>query len=139
MILPHTMKIRIYYEDTDAGGVVYYANYLKYFERGRTELLRSLGFTQSKLLSDNIAFAVKNINVDYKKPAVFDDMLIVKTSITKINKVSLVFNQTISTESSETNGTICDTEVKVVSVSVNEFKITPIPQEIITKLNRVNN
>jgi len=73
---------RVYYEDTDSGGVVYYANYLKFMERARTEWLRSLGFEQDELLKrDNILFAVRSISLDYLKPARFNDRLLVSAGI----------------------------------------------------------
>ena len=69
--------IRVYYEDTDSGGVVYYANYLKFMERARTEMLRSLGFEQDQLIEDlGIIFVVHSLSVQYKKPAIFNDELI---------------------------------------------------------------
>ena len=71
-----TLRVRVYYEDTDAGGVVYYANYLRYFERARTEWLRAIGFEQSEILKTHgIAFAARSAQVDYLKPARLDDRL----------------------------------------------------------------
>ena len=75
-------RFRVYYEDTDAGGVVYYANYLKFIERGRTEYLRELGFNQDSFAKEkNIVFVVKSISADYISPAYLDDMIEVQTSI----------------------------------------------------------
>ena len=87
--------VRIYYEDTDAGGVVYYANYLKYMERARTEALRTLGFDQEKLLRLNHAFVVKSVEIQYQSPAKFNHQIMVKTRLVKLSKVSLMFAQDI--------------------------------------------
>ena len=74
--------MRVYYEDTDAGGVVYYANYMKYFERARTEMLRSIGFEQDELKQEQgLIFAVHSLNARYLKPAVFNDQLLVVSTI----------------------------------------------------------
>ncbi len=74
MVIPFTFPVRIYYEDTDSGGVVYYANYLKFMERARTEWLRALGFEQDQLLEqEGVIFAVRSVTVDYNAPARFND------------------------------------------------------------------
>ena len=78
------LQVRIYYEDTDSGGVVYYANYLKFIERGRSEFLREMGFEQDQLIAqENIIFAVKSIQADYLSPARFNDLLSVSTEVEK--------------------------------------------------------
>ncbi|MGL4454898.1 MAG: YbgC/FadM family acyl-CoA thioesterase, partial [Plesiomonas sp.] len=87
--------VRVYYEDTDAGGVVYHARYVAFFERARTELLRSSGFEQHTLLQGNIAFAVRRIVVDYRLPARLDDLLTVETEIVTVRGASITFNQRI--------------------------------------------
>lgn len=90
----HVMPIRIYYEDTDAGGVVYHAGYLRFAERARTEMLRSLGFQQSQLLErEGIAFVVTRCEVDFRASARLDDMLEVATRLTEIGAASLRFSQ----------------------------------------------
>jgi len=87
------ISVRVYYEDTDSGGVVYYANYLKFIERGRTEYLRSFGFEQDALIeTHNVIFAVKSINANYHLPARFNDLLGVQTSIKKVGHASLIFS-----------------------------------------------
>ena len=78
---PFRLAVRVYYEDTDAGGVVYYANYLRFLERARTECLRSLGFEQSELMAQGIAFAVRSLSAEYLKPARLDDELVVVSTI----------------------------------------------------------
>ena len=95
-----TWQIRVYYEDTDAIGMVYYANYLKFMERARTEWLRALGFEQSLLKAQyDFAIVVRHIDVDYLKPALFDDLLTVHTRLHKLGKASMSVFQSIQRES----------------------------------------
>ncbi len=89
-------SIRVYYEDTDAGGIVYYANYLKFAERARTEVLRNCGIEQSDLLEkEKIAFAVRSCNIEFLKPAKLDDLLTIESRLDDIGTASLQINQTI--------------------------------------------
>ncbi len=124
--------VRVYYEDTDSGGVVYYANYLKFFERARTELLRERGLQQDQLIAQyNIIFAVRNINVDYNKPAVFNDLLTVTTEVIEYKKASLVFKQIISRD----DGTVlCQATCKVACLQAKELKPKAIPEFIIQQM-----
>jgi len=127
-------NFRVYYEDTDAGGVVFYANYLKFIERGRTEYLRDLGFDQGKITKEkDIVFVVKSLSADYLSPAYLDDMIQVQTNIKLSKKASLVFTQKIL--NLEKNTVLFNAEVKVVSVLKNNLKPCAIPQEIMEKLN----
>ena len=127
-------RFRVYYEDTDAGGVVFYANYLKFIERGRTEYLRELGFEQSiQAKEKNLVFVVKSLSADYLSPAFLDDMIEVQTSIKLINNASLIFAQKIL--NLEKNTVLFNAEVKVVSVLKNNLKPCAFPQEILEKLN----
>lgn len=92
----YVFPVRVYYDDTDAGGLVYHANYLKYAERARTELLRMAGFNQSELMSDEgIAFAVRHCSADFLKPARLDDALEVHTWVLEVNAVSIGMEQAI--------------------------------------------
>jgi acyl-CoA thioester hydrolase len=89
-----TWEVRVYYEDTDAGGIVYYANYLKFFERARTEWLRAIGVGQQVLLAEHDAmFVVKNVSADYHAPAKLDDVLKLTLRIEKLGRASIVFVQ----------------------------------------------
>jgi acyl-CoA thioester hydrolase len=89
-----TWEVRVYYEDTDAGGIVYYANYLKFFERARTEWLRSLGVNQDILLQEHDAmFVVKNVSADYHAPARLDDVIKLTLRIDKLGRASIQFVQ----------------------------------------------
>jgi acyl-CoA thioester hydrolase len=127
-------NFRVYYEDTDAGGVVFYANYLKFIERGRTEYLRDLGFDQGKITKEkDIVFVVKSLSADYLSPAYLDDMIQVQTNIKLTKNASLVFTQKIL--NLEKNTVLFNAEVKVVSVLKNNLKPCAIPQEIMEKLN----
>jgi len=90
------MPLRVYYEDTDASGIVYYANYLKFAERGRTEMMRALGFAHSEIFAETgIAFTVRRLGADYRAPARLDDMLSVDTSIVEIGGATLLLDQRI--------------------------------------------
>lgn len=91
--------VRVYYEDTDAGGVVFYANYLKFYERARTEMLRDMGFEQDELIAQEVViFVVRSVQVDYLKPAKFNNMLDVSAQLSLIKSASLTFEQTIMCE-----------------------------------------
>ena len=128
------IDVRVYYEDTDAGGVVYYANYLKYIERGRTEFLRALGFNQDKLIAqNNVIFIVRSIEANYLSPAFFNDLIEVSTDIHKVGHASLVFSQKIM--NMEKNTVLFNAKVKVVSVLNNNFKPCGHPPAILEKLN----
>lgn len=121
---PHKLPVRIYYEDTDAGGVVYHANFIKFIERGRTELLRFLGF-ENKSLHENqgILFVVRHINADYLKPAVLDDLLEVQTTVIQLKNTSLVMRQSIY----RNNEQIFTADVTVVAIDAGSLKPVRIP------------
>jgi|TARA_B100001093_G_scaffold213637_1_gene204907 acyl-CoA thioester hydrolase len=122
-------KVKVYYEDTDAGGVVYYANYLKYLERARTEALTNIGLSNLKIKDDFEALIiVKSCNIDYKKSAFLEDELNIKSHIISITKTSFTMNQTII------KNKIVIAEAKVHLVFVNE-KVKPIkiPKLIVDK------
>ena len=129
-----SLTVRVYYEDTDAGGIVYYANYLKYIERGRTEHLRELGFELTTIANEiGIVFVVKSVKADYLLPAFLDDTIEVQTSIELVKHASLIFAQKITNK--EKNTVLFNAEVKVVSVLKNNLKPCAFPQEILEKLN----
>ena len=121
------IKLRIYYEDTDAGGVVYHANYLKYYERCRTDYLRASGFEQDQLAAQyNIVFVVKKMNIDYIAPAWFNDELIVTAKVIKQSKTSLIFKQDIF-RAGQDSCLVNSAEVLVVCVNKKTFKPARIP------------
>lgn len=120
--------VRVYYEDTDAGGVVYYANYLKYLERARTEWLRSLGFEQDALMRDaGIVFAVRRVEIDYLLPARFDDSLLVELEIEEIGRASLTFGQRV-VRAPDT--LLSRATVKVACLEQQRFRPVAIPDNI---------
>jgi len=94
--MAHRITLRVYYEDTDLAGIVYYANYLKYIERGRTEFVRALGVDQGRLKREaGLVFAVRRLAADYLKPAVFDDLLSVETAVRSVTGARLVMAQRV--------------------------------------------
>ena len=122
-------NLKVYYEDTDSGGVVYYANYLKFLERARTEALFSIGSSNKKIQDQyNSLIIVKSCNIDYKKSAYLEDELKVRSFVKSITKTSFFMNQII-TKGEET---IVDAQVHLVFVS-NEGKPVKIPDEIYSK------
>jgi acyl-CoA thioester hydrolase len=93
---PHQMPVRVYFEDTDSGGIVYYANYLKYAERARTELLRSLGIESGQMMNEfGIGLAVRRCHAEYLKPAVLDDEVILQTELQKVGGASIELRQVV--------------------------------------------
>ena len=122
-------KIKVYYEDTDAGGVVYYANYLKYIERARTEALIKIGLSNLKIRDNFKALIiVKSCNIDYKKSAYLEDELNIKSYILSLTKTSFVMNQTII------KNKIVIVEAKIHLVFVNEkAKPIKIPKLVVDK------
>lgn len=124
--------VRVYYEDTDAGGVVYHANYLRFMERARTEWLRQLGFEQDQLASEmNIVFVVGNLDIRYRKPARFNDELFVSTRIKKLGRASIEFEQDIwKKHVKEQREHLTTSNVKVVCVDLGTFRSKSIPDTI---------
>ncbi|MBM7036152.1 hypothetical protein ST37_13995 [Vibrio sp. qd031] len=123
--------VRIYYEDTDAGGIVYHSNYLKYFERARTELLRSKGVSQQVLLEQHTGFVVRHMDIDFKQGATLDEALIVNTWIKEQKKASLIFCQEMVND----NGRVlCSATVKVACVNTQKMKPMAIPSYLVTEL-----
>jgi len=127
-------ECRVYFEDTDAGGVVYNANYLKFYERARTEFLRAIGFEQDELLRRNVVFVVRNINIDFIRAARFNEMLVVESKIIQLKKASLVFEQETYTDRANQTSPINKAVVKVVCVAADSFLPIAIPGEIVEKL-----
>ena len=124
-------KFKIYYEDTDSGGVVYYANYLKYLERARSEAIYSLGLTNIKLQKHHGALIiVKSCNIEYKKPARFEDELEIISSVLKKTKTSFTMKQIIKKDEE----TISEADVKLVTVN-KEGKPVKIPDILEKFLN----
>ncbi|GAB2903076.1 tol-pal system-associated acyl-CoA thioesterase [Paralcaligenes sp. KSB-10] len=129
-----TLQIRVYYEDTDAGGVVFYANYLKFLERGRTEWLRRLGVDQSELAKrEHRMFVVKTVEIQYRKPARLDDLLTVHSKITRLGPASINFRQY-----AECGGELlCESTIQVCCVDTNTFRPAALTKELRTLLEKV--
>ena len=123
-------KIKVYYEDTDTGGVVYYANYLKFIERARSEAIVDIGLSNQKIKKDfGLLIIVKSCNLDFKKSAYLEDILKIKSSIISLSKTSLSMNQIIYKE----DDVIVNAKVHLVFIN-EKGKPNRIPEEIITKL-----
>jgi acyl-CoA thioester hydrolase len=124
---------RVYYEDTDAAGVVYHSNYLKFMERARTEWLRQEGHSQKSLVeTEGIVFVVAKMNIEFKSPARFDELLTVCSRLTGANGVGMMFDQTIT---SETGSVRCRADVHIVCVDPETFRPKRIPESIKAKFN----
>ena len=117
-------NLKVYYEDTDAQGVVYYANYLKFFERARTEYLRAVGYEQMELMGAGIIFVVRGVEMKLHKPARLDDNIIVRTQLVKLGKVSFDFKQAAFVE----DITIAEANIKCGSLDPNTFKPSSLPE-----------
>ena len=122
-------KLKVYYEDTDSGGVVYYANYLKFLERARTEALFSIGFSNKKILDNfNSLIIVKSCNIEYKKSAHLEDELTIRSFVKSITKTSFFMNQIITNK----DETIVEAQVHLVFINKEEKPIK-IPEDMITE------
>ncbi|MCO7224781.1 tol-pal system-associated acyl-CoA thioesterase [Pleionea sp. CnH1-48] len=125
--------VRVYYEDTDVAGVVYYANYLKFMERGRTEWLRHLGMDQDLLIEQDVAFAVAHVEASYLKPARFNDALDIVTRVVKHSGASVVFEQKICKQGQHDH-VYCQGTVKVVCVTLSTMKPRAIPLQLVEEM-----
>ena len=122
-------KLKVYYEDTDSGGVVYYANYLKFLERARTEALFSIGYSNNKIQQDfNSLIIVKSCNIEYKKPAYLEDELTIRSFVKSITKTSFFMNQIIT----RNNEVIVEAQVHLVFIN-KDGKPKKIPDQIYSK------
>jgi acyl-CoA thioester hydrolase len=122
----HRYAIRVYYEDTDAGGVVYHANYLRYAERARTEALRDAGIPHAKLVERfNLMFMVHHVEIDYVRPATLDDLLVVETDTMKVSGASILLRQTICGP----HGVCAALRIKLACVRIGENRPARIPPE----------
>ncbi|MEL7557988.1 tol-pal system-associated acyl-CoA thioesterase [Stutzerimonas chloritidismutans] len=119
-------RCRVYYEDTDAGGIVYYVNYLKFMERARTERLRSLGFAQSQLVGEDLLFVVHSSEARYHAPARLDDELLVTAEVVEVKRASLRFKQQV--RRAEDDVLLCEGQFVVACVRTKSLKPRPIPE-----------
>lgn len=126
-----TWPIRVYWEDTDAGGVVYHASYLRFLERARSEWLRSLGFAQDALRErEGVVFVVRAMRLDFLKPARLDDELVVEVALGEGRRASLLMNQTI--RRGETP--LLEAEVKVACVAAADFRPRAVPEALVARM-----
>lgn len=131
------LPVRVYYEDTDAGGIVYHANYLRFMERGRTEWLRTLGFDQSRLKRElGLIFVVRSLQINYQKPAQFDDALEIVTQVMACRGASLVFHQTVRRIEPEP-ASLAEAEVKIACLDADTLRPRPVPSTIRTEIKDV--
>jgi acyl-CoA thioester hydrolase len=128
------LPIRVYYEDTDAAGVVYYANYLRFCERARTEWLRMLGFEQHRMLAEeHTAFVVRTLTADYVSSAALDDALTVETRIRKLGRASLVFSQQVLRDGE----LLFDSLITIACVDTRRKRPAPLPGRLRTLLQNL--
>ena len=134
-----TWPVRVYYEDTDAGGVVFYANYLKFMERARTEWLRNLGVEQDQLRErDGLLFIVSKVDLDYRKSARFNDLLEVTVGVEEQTKAAWLFSQKIYREEEGKRVELCRGHTKVVCIDAETFRPKAIPEYITTEISSDN-
>jgi len=123
----NTIEVKIYYEDTDCGNVVYYANYLKYMERGRTEFLADHGFSVSELAAHGTVFVVARVEIDYRSSARLGETIVVKTWISEMTRASLLFGHTMLDKAS--GRLIAEAQSRLVCVD-STGKVKRIPSEL---------
>lgn len=120
------IPVRVYVEDTDAGGIVYYVNYLKFMERARTEWFRSLGFEKPALFRENLMFVVHSLTITYQRPARLDDALTVSAKVREAGRTFFIMEQTVK----RADELLCAAEVKVACVTRDTMKPSAIPADV---------
>jgi 4-hydroxybenzoyl-CoA thioesterase len=125
-----SLELRVYIEDTDAGGIVYYVNYLKFMERARTEMLRKLGFDKAGANPGSVQFVVRSAAVEYMKPASLDDELRVTAQVVELGGASLEFGQQVWRGSD----LLCAARIRIACVNGGSLKPTRISAEMKTAL-----
>ncbi len=128
------IPVRVYIEDTDAGGIVFYGNYLKFFERARTEFLRSIGVEQSVTIENNLIFVVRHVAVDYRAPARLDDLLTISCAVHSIRPTRVLFSQ--SANRANDGISLVNAEVEVVAVSRDTLKPRVLPATLLNILQQ---
>ena len=124
--------VRVYYEDTDAGGIVYYANYLKFLERARTEWLRSLGIEQDSWLDHNRGFVVRQVELDLREAVKFNAELTVTVTVEKLKRASIVFTQQVLGKQGQLH---CSGTIKAACVDLTAMRAVAIPAPIYDRIN----
>lgn len=119
-----SLPVRVYFQDTDAGGVVYHASYVNFMERSRTEWMRSFGFTNAKLMKElGVVFVVRSLKLDYLKPALLDDLISVTSQLKEVGRSRVTLHQSIIRGEDK----LVEAEVHLVSVSLDNFKPVRVP------------
>ena len=132
MIKPHQLLVRIYFEDTDSGGIVYYANYFKYAERARTELLRFLGIESQQMMHEfGLGLAVRRCHAEYLKPAVLDDQVMVQTELEKVGGASIELRQVVVRGADE----LVQISVKLGCINFESGRPVALPENLRNALN----
>jgi acyl-CoA thioester hydrolase len=132
------LPVRVYFEDTDLAGVVYYANYLKFMERARTEWLRARGFEQDALIRElGIVFAVRSVQVDYLRPARFNELLEVRASVKQWGRASVTFVQAVLRYDEGREEILARGEIKVACLDSTSFRPKTIPDALLGVLQDV--
>ena len=129
------IPVRVYIEDTDAGGIVFYGNYLKFFERARTDFLRSIGIEQSQTIQNNLIFVVRHVSVGYQEPARLDDSLAISCAVTSLRRTRVIFEQEVRRQSD--GALLVHAEVEVVAVTVDTLKPRAMPEPLVNTLTMI--
>ena len=129
-----SLPLRVYIEDTDAGGIVYYVNYLKFMERARTEWLRSFGYQHYTLAEDNYLFVVHSANVRYVTPARIDDELTVEVALEKLGRASFNFLQRVL----RGDTLLCEAQIRVGCIDADSFRPRSMPENLYRKIRQEN-
>jgi len=135
MSMNFTWPVRVYYEDTDVAGVVYYANYLKFMERARTEWLRSIGVDQTRLLEEGLLFVILSTNVNFLKPARFNDLLRVTCEVVEHTRTSFSFTQEIFREDSD-GELLVEGQARAACLDAKSFRPRRLPSTIVAEVTR---
>lgn len=128
------MKVRVYFEDTDTSGAVYHANYLRFMERARTEMMRVLGVQLSETMAQHITFVVHSVQMRFARPARLDDLLTIMTRLTAVRAASLIFAQRIHLPVGDV---ACEAEITVACVNVRTQRAQRIPDELMGRVRRL--
>lgn len=128
-----TIPIRIYIEDTDAGGIVFYVNYLKFMERSRTEFLRALGYDKPAILAGGLLLVVHSASINYRRPARLDDLLQVSTQPAKLGRAYIEFHQQVT----RGDEVLCDGAIRIACVQADTMKPCALPDDIYRQIDQI--
>ena len=126
-----SLPLRVYIEDTDAGGIVYYVNYLKFMERARTEFMRAMGYGKDYIFNNDLMFVVRNVAVEYRAPAKLDDELIATAEITELGGASMTFAQRVF----RGDEVLAGGDIRIACVDSTSVKPRRIPRDMVARLS----